>query len=104
MSRLTSSARRLAVLALAFASTAISAHAQSKPEFIRFQGARRGALYRPDSGPAPHVGVVVMHPTANYMTHPICTELSRRGVMMLCMTTRFANNEVFVDYEKLPLD
>ena len=24
--------------------------------------------------------------------------------MLLCMTTRFENNEVFVDYEKLPLD
>ena len=47
---------------------------------------------------------MVMHRTSNYMTHPACTELSRRGFMMLCMTTSFANNEVFVDYEKLPLD
>jgi pimeloyl-ACP methyl ester carboxylesterase len=80
------------------------ASAQSNPQFVRFQGASSGALYRPNSGPAPHVGIVVMHRTANYMTHPACTELARRGVMMLCMTTRFANNEIFVDYEKLPLD
>ena len=80
------------------------ASAQSNPQFIRFQGASSGALYRPDSGPAPRVGIVVMHRTSNYMTHPACTELSRRGFMMLCMTTSFANNEVFVDYEKLPLD
>src|SRR5262245_41848381 len=78
--------------------------AQSNPQFIAFQGASKGALYKPDAGPAPHVGVIVMHRTSNYMTHRACTELSRRGFMMLCMTTRFENNEVFVDYEKLPLD
>src|SRR5436190_18054644 len=80
------------------------ASAQSNPQFIRFQGASSGALYKPDQGPAPHVGIVVMHRTSNYQTHPACTQLARRGFLMLCMTTRFANNEVFVDYEKLPLD
>src|SRR5262249_14443904 len=60
--------------------------------------------YRPDGGPAPHVGILVMHRTSNYLTHRACSELSRRGFMMLCMTTRFENNEVFVDYEKLSLD
>jgi pimeloyl-ACP methyl ester carboxylesterase len=78
--------------------------AQSNPRYIPFEGASKGALYVPDSGQAPHVGIVVMHRTANYLRHPACTELSRRGFMMLCMTTRFENNEVFVDYEKLPLD
>src|SRR5436190_24370706 len=80
------------------------AWSQSKPLFIPFQGASKGALYAPDSGPAPHVGIVVLHRTANYLRHPACTELSRRGFLMLCMTTRFENNEVFVDYERLPLD
>jgi pimeloyl-ACP methyl ester carboxylesterase len=81
-----------------------SGWAQSNPQFIAFQGTSKGALYKPDTGPAPHVGIIVMHRTANYLTHRACTELSRRGFMMLCMTTRFENNEVFVDYEKLPLD
>src|SRR4051794_38860281 len=80
------------------------AWSQSKPEFVPFRGQSKGALYRPDSGPAPHVGIVVMHRTANYLTHPACRELSRRGFMMLCMTTRYENNEVQVDFEKLPLD
>jgi len=92
----------IAVLALCLAPR--WAYSQSNPQFIPFQGASKGALYKPDSGPAPHVGIIVMHRTANYMTHRACTELSRRGFMMLCMTTRFENNEVFVDYEKLPLD
>ena len=45
-----------------------------------------------------------MHRTSNYLAHRACTELSRRGFMMLCMNTRFENNEALVDFEKLPLD
>jgi pimeloyl-ACP methyl ester carboxylesterase len=93
-----------AIAAFAFCLSPVMAWSQSNPQFIAFQGASKGALYKPDAGPAPHVGIIVMHRTANYMTHRACTELSRRGFMMLCMTTRFENNEVFVDYEKLPLD
>jgi pimeloyl-ACP methyl ester carboxylesterase len=81
-----------------------SAFAQSKPEFIAVQGVAKAALYRPDSGPAPHVGVLVMHRTSNYLAHRACTELSRRGFLMLCMNTRYENNEILVDFEKLPLD
>jgi pimeloyl-ACP methyl ester carboxylesterase len=80
------------------------AAAQSKPEFIAFPGISKGALYRPDSDPAPHVGILVMHRTANYLAHRACTELSRRGFLMLCMNTRYENNEALVDFEKLPLD
>jgi pimeloyl-ACP methyl ester carboxylesterase len=80
------------------------AAAQSSPEFIAFRGASKAALYKPDAGPAPHVGILVMHRTANYLAHRACTELSKRGFMMLCMNTRFENNEALVDFEKLPLD
>lgn len=81
-----------------------SAFAQSKPEFIAVQGVAKAALYGPDSGPAPPVGVLVMHRTSNYLAHRACTELSRRGFLMLCMNTRYENNEILVDFEKLPLD
>src|SRR3954464_6773609 len=81
-----------------------SASAQSKPEFIPMGGRAKAALYKPDSGPAPHVGVLVMHRTSNYLAHRACTELSQRGFMMLCMNTRYENNEILVDFEKLPLD
>ena len=50
-----------------------SALAQSKPELIPMQGRAKAALYRPDSGPAPHVGILVMHRTSNYLTHRACT-------------------------------
>jgi hypothetical protein len=78
--------------------------AQSNPQFIAFQGISKGALYKPDSGPAPHVGVLAMHRTANYLNHRACTELSGRGFLLLCMNTRYENNEALVDFEKLPLD
>ena len=89
---------------IAFVSVPAIATAQSNPGFIAFPGASKGALYAPDKGPPPRVGIVVMHRTANYLRHPACVELAARGFLMLCMTTRFENNEVFVDYEKLPLD
>jgi hypothetical protein len=80
------------------------AQAQSRPEFINFQGRTKAALYKPDAGPAPHVSILVMHRTSNYLAHRACTELSRRGFLMLCMNTRYENNEALVDFEKLPLD
>jgi pimeloyl-ACP methyl ester carboxylesterase len=78
--------------------------AQSHPEFIPMPGRAKAALYRPDAGPAPHVGILVMHRTSNYLHHRACTELSKRGFLMLCMNTRYENNEALVDFEKLPLD
>ncbi len=90
--------------ALALVLGAHGAAAQSNPQFIAFAGTSKAALYKPDAGPAPHVGILVMHRTSNYLRHRACTELSRRGFMMLCMNTRFENNEAQVDFEKLPLD
>lgn len=77
--------------------------AQSAPRYLRL-GPADAALYTPDTGPAPHVGVLVIHRTADYLRHPACTELSRRGFMVLCMNTRFTNNEMLVRFEELALD
>ena len=95
-----------AALAAALALTLVPeiAVAQSRPELIPVPGRIKMALYRPDSGPAPTVGIIVMHRTSNYLTHRACTELSRRGFLMLCMNSRFENNEPAVDFEQLPLD
>src|ERR1700751_5883472 len=95
---------RCAAVATALCLAPSLAWSQSKPELIPLQGRAKAALYRPDSGPAPHVGILVMHRTSNYLTHRACTELSRRGFLMLCMNTRYENNEALVEFEKLPLD
>jgi pimeloyl-ACP methyl ester carboxylesterase len=94
----------LTVMLVALCCAPDPAAAQSRPEFINFQGRTKAALYKPDTGPAPHVGILVMHRTSNYLAHRACTELSRRGFLMLCMNTRYENNEAAVDFEKLPLD
>jgi hypothetical protein len=96
---------RLTLLAvmLLFGVTAGLANAQSAPLFVTL-GPADAALYKPDAGPAPHVGIVVIHRTADYMRHPACTELSRRGFMMLCINTRFTNNEGLVRFEDIALD
>ncbi len=84
------------------------ASAQSNPRYVRFAGVPasvKGALYMPDAPlPAPHVGIVVMHRTSNFMTALACTELSRRGFAVLCMNPRSDNNEALVRFETIPLD
>src|SRR5260221_3916484 len=79
------------------------AFAQSHPEFVQL-GRVSAAMYRPDAGPAPHVAFLVAHRTANNLNNIACTELSKRGFMVLCFNTRFINNEAAVRWEETPLD
>ncbi|MDO8629802.1 MAG: hypothetical protein Q7R41_04855, partial [Phycisphaerales bacterium] len=85
-----------------------AALAQNNPRYIRFAGvpsAVKGALYAPDAPQsAPHVGILVMHRTANVMNTPACVELSKRGFLVLCMNPRSDNNEALVRWETIPLD
>jgi hypothetical protein len=90
----------VAALCLGFGS---AARAQSAPAFISL-GPAEAALYKPDSGPAAHIGVLVVHRTADFMRHPACTQLSQRGMMVLCINTRFTNNEELVRFEEMALD
>jgi hypothetical protein len=97
-----------ALLLAAVLFNAVSASAQSSPRYIRFAGVPasvKGAWYLPDAPqPAPHVGVLVMHRTSNFMSALACTELSRRGFAVLCMNPRSDNNEASVRFETIPLD
>ena len=77
--------------------------AQDHPEYVAL-GRLNAAVYRPATEPAPHVGFLVMHRTANYLNHIGCTELSKRGFLVLCMNSRFQNNESQVRTEEIPLD
>lgn len=91
------------LLVLSLALTSLAVHAQSNPTYMTF-GRAKALLYKPDQGPAPHVGVLVMHRSADFLKHSACTELSARGMVVLCMNSRYENNEVAVSFEKLPLD
>src|SRR5438552_47560 len=49
---------------------------QGNPTYIQFSPSPvKGALYKPDSGPAPHVAVVIIHRTANFLGSPASREL-----------------------------
>ncbi|HEY6362361.1 MAG TPA: hypothetical protein VIX63_14715 [Vicinamibacterales bacterium] len=79
--------------------------AQSSPLYIQFSpGAVKGALYKPNADPAPHVGILAIHRTSNFMGYLGCTELSKRGFLVLCMNPRFDNNEAAVRWEDIALD
>jgi hypothetical protein len=94
-------------LTLGFASSVSTPHAfaQSHPEYITgLPHGVKAVLYRPDTNPAPHVAVVVMHRTSNYLNHAACTQLSQRGLMVLCMNSRFDNNEALVNWELIAQD
>src|SRR6201988_4766684 len=93
----------LMIMSLTVIATGSRSLAQTNPIFLQL-GQAKGALYKPDSGPAPHVGIVVMHRESNYMNNIACREFSRRGFMVLCMNSRFENNEALVDWELIPLD
>jgi pimeloyl-ACP methyl ester carboxylesterase len=84
---------------------ASSVAAQSNPTYIQFTpSATKGALYKPDTGPAPHVAVLLIHRTSNFMGALATRELARRGFMVLGMNPRSDNNEAAVDFEENALD
>jgi hypothetical protein len=80
-----------------------SLHAQTNPTYIPI-GPAKGVLYRPDGGASTHIGIVLIHRVANYLSHAACTEFSKRGFLVLCMNSRFDNNEVRVVFEQIALD
>ena len=78
-----------------------AAAAQSHPEFIPL-GRVSAALYKPDSGPAPHIAFLVSHRTGNNLNNIACRELAKRGFLVLCWNTRFVNNEAAVRCKTSP--
>jgi hypothetical protein len=64
----------------------------------------RGILYKPTGQPAPHIGVVMMHRTADFRNHIAARELARRGFVTLGMNSRFEGDEGAVVWEDLALD
>ena len=96
----------LKVFGFAFAAAAAlpaTARAQSHPEFVPL-GRVSAALYKPDSGPAPHVAFLVSHRTGNNLNNIACKELAKRGFLALCWNTRFVNNEAAVRWEDIAFD
>lgn len=82
-----------------------TARAQSNPRYIPFTpSATKGALYAPDSGPAPTIAFLTIHRTSNFMNMIGTRELAKRGFMVLGMNPRSDNNEAIVKFEEIALD
>src|SRR5947207_14331408 len=93
------------VIGLALALRATSALGQSNPRYVQFRPtATKGALYTPDSGPAPTVAFLAIHRTSNFMNMIGTRELAKRGFMVLGMNPRSDNNEAIVSFEDIALD
>src|SRR5919199_120575 len=98
---------RIAALLTALAAAAVfasGATAQSDPRFIRLSSKVKGVLYMPDQGPAPKVGILLMHEDSNFLVHLACTEFSKRGYAVMCVAGRSDNNEALDTWNELPLD
>ncbi|MCZ6491112.1 MAG: hypothetical protein O7A06_11350 [Acidobacteria bacterium] len=96
---------RIAILSMLLLGVALVSFAQSNPVYVPFtSSAVKGALYKPDNGPAPHVAILTMHRTGNRLSHIATTELSKRGFLVLAMNPRFDNNEAAVEWEEIALD
>eukprot|EP01037_Dinobryon_pediforme_P011992 gene11992-12081_t len=94
-----------ALLGLTLGLGVTAAQAQSNPRYIQFQPlATKGALYVPDSGPAPTVAFLTIHRTSNFLSLIATRELAKRGFMVLGMNPRSDNNEASVNFERVALD
>ena len=80
-----------------------TAFAQSKPVYLGL-GLAKALYYTPDQGPAPGVAFLITHRTANFLDRLACRELPARGFAALCMNTRYDNNELLVDWDRIALD
>lgn len=97
--------RTAALILLLGAWQAVPVAAQSPPVYVQFSPSPvKAVLYRPDTGPTPHIGVVLIHRTANFLAAPATQELSRRGFVVLAVNPRSDNNETIVDFEANALD
>jgi pimeloyl-ACP methyl ester carboxylesterase len=96
---------RLAAIVSCVAMMAAPAAAQSRPMYLQFDPYTvKGALYRPDGGGDPDVGVLLIHRVNNYLGHIAASELARRGFLVLAMNSRFDNNEASVLWERIAID
>src|SRR6266478_3681900 len=87
-----------------FALAVPQSFAQSNPLYVPLSGGVKAVLYKPDSNPSSQVGVIIIHRTADFLNHAGCTQLSQRGLTVLCMNSRFDNNETLVNWELIAQD
>ena len=89
--------------AMAFvALNATQASAQSNATYLELAHGVKAVLYTPAA--KSNVGVILIHRTSDFLQHAGCTELSQRGFTVLCVNSRFDNNEAQVNWEVIAQD
>ena len=92
----------LLILGFMVALAGSQSFAQNFPTYHQL-GPAKATLWRPTSG-TPTIGIVVMHRTSNFLNLAACSQMRDRGFVVLCMNTRFDNNEAEVIFEEMALD
>lgn len=62
------------------------------------------AVYRPITGPAPHVAFIYQNGGSTGMSHVLCSGLAARGFLVLCSTTRMETAPRDGAWERVALD
>jgi hypothetical protein len=92
----------LLIFSLISAHAATHSYAQNFPTYHQL-GPAKATLWRSASA-TPSIGIVVMHRTSNFLNLGACSQMRDRGFVVLCMNTRFDNNEAEVIFEQMALD
>jgi hypothetical protein len=90
------------ITGLIIALVASQSFAQNFPTYHQL-GPAKATLWRPTSG-TPSIAIIMMHRTGNFLNLPACSQMRDRGFVVLCMNTRFDNNEAEVIFEEMALD
>jgi hypothetical protein len=90
------------VFNLLFHLLALPSFAQNFPTYHQLPPAK-ATLWRSTSGTS-NIGILVMHRTSNFLNLGACGQMRDRGFVVLCMNTRFDNNESEVIFEQMALD
>ena len=90
------------LLALFMAGSPCLVPARAAQQYVPL-GPARAVYYTPESAPAT-TAFLIVHRTSDFTAHIGCGELSKRGFAALCMNTRFVNNELLVDWDRIALD
>jgi hypothetical protein len=80
---------------------AASSAAQDQPiktTFVHLGQGEPGVLYEPvNPGPKAQIAVFAMHSANDFLTHSVCTELSKRGYRVLCANNSNSKSGMFND-------
>src|SRR5437868_7919317 len=90
------------IMGMILAAAVSRSFAQNFPTYHQL-GPAKATLWRPTSG-TPHIAIIMMHRTGNFLNLPACSEMRNRVFVVLCINTRFDNNESQVIFERTALD